>query len=321
MKTQVINQVITKDYAIYQGDCCEVIKGFSDESIGMSIYSPPFADLYAYSDSDEDMGNCRSYPEFFKHFEFLVKELFRVLIPGRIVAVHCMDLPTHKSKVGYIGLSDFPGDLVKLFTSNNFIFHSRHCIWKDPLIAATRTHALGLAHKQIFKDSSMCRTGIADQILAFRKEGDNPIPCSNPAGLLDYAGKRPVPRDLLRYRGIQSSQDNKYSQWVWQQYASPVWMDIDQTRVLPFRQGKDKEDERHICPLQLQVIERCLHLWSTEGDKVLTPFAGVGSEVYEAVRLKRKGIGIELKPTYFRQAVRNLESLSKKVNDKGFNAI
>ena len=305
----VEDQLITDQYCLYQGDCCEVIQGIPDNSVGLSIYSPPFADLYSYSDSDRDMSNSRNYKEFFEHFGFLVEQLYRVLMPGRITAVHCMDLPIHKNREGYIGLKDFPGDIVRLFQEYKFIPHSHHCIWKDPLTAAARTNALGLAHKQIVKDSSMCRTGIPDYIWAFRKPGDNPQPIKHPMGLTEYAGERSIPRELSHYNGHADPKTNKRSHWIWQQYASPVWFDIRQGNVLPHQQAKDKDDQRHICPLQIDVVERCLTLWSNEGDVVLDPFGGVGTTGYVAVKNGRKAIMVELKRSYFRQMRRNMKSL------------
>lgn len=315
-EVSVKRQVITDEYAAYNGDSCEVITAIPDESVGLSVFSPPFADLYSYSDSVEDLSNCKDYAEFFTHYRYLTEQIYRVMMPGRIVAVHCMDLPTHKRSGQEIGLRDFSGDIIRMHQDIGFVFHSRHCIWKDPLVAATRTKALGLAHKQITKDSSLCRTGIPDYVVAFRKPGENPVPCANPEGLTVYHGERPIPRELDRYRNHPDPKTNKRSHWIWQQYASPVWDDIDQTKVLPYRAARDEEDERHICPLQLQVVERCVALWSTKGDVVFTPFMGVGTEVYVAVKNGRKGIGCELKNRYFRVALRNLKSLESV--EKGF---
>jgi len=246
---KVKGQLITKKYAIYNDDCVEVLKDIDSNVVGFSIFSPPFFDLYAYSDSDEDFGNCKSYEEFFVQFGFLLEQLQRVMMPGRVVAVHCIDLPTFKSKVGFMAVTDFPGDIIRLFQKYDFLYHCpRITIWKDPLVAATRTKALGLAHKQIVKDSSWCRAGFPDFVLAFRKKGDNPKLISHPKGLLEYAGTRPVPRHLQRFAGWEDPKTNKRSHWIWQQYASPVWDDIDQTHVLPFRKGRDSDDQRHICP-------------------------------------------------------------------------
>lgn len=310
MTTKIKKQIIKKNYSLYCGDCCEVIKGIPDESIGFSIFSPPFCNLYSYSDDEADMGNSKSYDEFFGHFEFLTKGLLRTMKPGRNVAVHCMDLPVAKQDVGYIGIKDFPGDLVRAFEKQGFIFHARFCIWKDPLLAAVRTKAIGLAHKQIVKDSALCRTGILEYILVFRKPGDNIVPVSHEYGLTEYCGSRSVPRDLDKFIGFKGDQGkNKRSHWIWQQYASPVWFDIRQTNVLPYRGGRDEEDQKHICPLQLDVVERCIALWTAPGDVVCTPFMGVGTEIFVAVKNKRRGIGIELKESYYNQAARNVKSV------------
>ena len=314
---KVKHQLIKKQFAVYCGDCVEVLPTLPDESVGFSIFSPPFADLYSYSDEDRDMSNVKDYEDFFEHFDFLVQELFRLMMPGRVVAVHCMDLAAFKSKGEEIGIKDFPGDLIRAFQKRGFIFHSRHCIWKDPLIAATRTKAIGLAHKQIVKDSAMVRTGIPDYIVAFRKPGENPKLVSNKSGLTEYVGSRSIPREFDRFLNFQGDQKvNKRSHWIWQQYASPVWFDIRQTRVLKYREAKDQDDEKHICPLQLDTIERCMTLWSTKGDVVLTPFAGVGSEVFVAVKMGRRGLGVELKPSYYRQMIRNLRTLRRTKTTK-----
>lgn len=302
----VFDQKHEDEWSAYNGDGILVARGLPDESVGFVGFSPPFGtDLYAYSDDAEDMGNGTA-ETFWAQFGFLIMELYRCLMPGRVVAVHCMDMPTFKRNGDEIGLADFPADIVKAFVAKGFIFHSRHLIWKDPLIAATRTHAVGLAHQQIVKDSTMCHMGVADQVLAFRKPGDNPKPVANEGGLTVYHGTRPVPRELSRYVGWKDQRTNKRSHWIWQQYASPFWDDIDQTDVLPFVPAKDPDDRKHICPLQLQVIERMVALWSAPGDVVFSPFMGVGSEVYVAVRAGRKGVGAELKGRYYRQALRNL---------------
>lgn len=315
MAAKVVKQVITDRYALYNGDCCEVVPSLPEESVGFAVFSPPFADLYSYSDAQEDMGNCSDYKDFFAHFGFLVESLYRVMVPGRVVAVHCMDLPTFKRNGEEIGQKDFPGDIIRCFQKRGFIYHSRFVIWKDPLLAATRTKAIGLAHKQICKDSALCRTGIPDYVLAFRKPGENPKPVAHPKGLTAYHGSRPVPRNLdkeflgpMDTHNPYDSRKDKRSHWIWQQYASPVWFDIRQENVLPYRKARDKDDQRHICPLQLDTIERCVELWSAPGDVVLTPFMGVGSEVFVAVKNGRKGVGVELKPSYFRQAVLNVKA-------------
>ncbi len=314
----VKRQDITKQYALYCGDCCEVLPKLPDESVGFSIFSPPFCNLYSYSDSQKDMGNSKTYKQFFEHFNFLIEQLKRIMMSGRVVAVHCMDLPINKRDVGYFGLRDFPGDIIKAFVKQDFIFHSRHCIWKDPLLAAVRTKAIGLAHKQICKDSSSCRTGVPDYIVSFRKQGENKQFIGHPNGLSEYHGSRDVPKELDRFLGYKKQSTNKRSHWIWQQYASPVWFDIRQTHVLPYRQARASDDEKHICPLQLDTIERCVELWSTKGDVVLTPFMGIGSEVYVAIKNGRKGIGIELKESYYKTALRNVEKATR-IRKKGFN--
>ncbi len=309
----VIKQKITKRFALYNGDCCEVITSIPNNSIGYSIFSPPFCSLYSYSDSKSDMGNSKTYKEFFEHFRFLVKELNRVMMSGRVLSVHCMDLPIYKGETGYIGLKDFSGDIIKLFRKEKFIYHSRHCIWKDPLLAAVRTKAIGLAHKQIIKDSSLCRAGLPDYILSFRKKGENEKPIANPNGLTKYYGSRNIPKELDRFIGHNEQATNKRSHWIWQQYASPVWFDIRQTRVLGnYRKGKSKEDDKHICPLQLDTIERCVALWSTKKDTILTPFMGIGSEIYVALKNKRKAIGIELKSSYYKQALKIITNIKEQ---------
>lgn len=265
-------------YKLHNGDSCELIKDIPSESVHLEIFSPPFAELYVYSDHIADMGNCRNYEEFFQHFSFLLPELNRILLPGRICAVHCMDLPIQKGKEGYIGLRDFSGMLIRAFQDNGFIYHTRVTIWKDPVVEMQRTKALGLLHKQVKKDSSMSRVGIPDYILVFRKEGVNPVPIKNEG----------IPVDL------------------WQKYASPVWYDIDYSKTLNnYRDGREEEDEKHIAPLQLPTIERCVHLWSNPGETVFTPFAGIGSELYQSIKMGRKAIGIELKKSYFQIAQKN----------------
>ena len=297
----VLDQVISDDYAIYNGDSCEVIKGFEDESVHYIIYSPPFDSLYTYSNSDRDMGNSDK-GEFMVHFEFLARELFRVLKSGRLMSFHCMNLPYSKFKDGYIGIRDFRGELIKLFESVGFIFHSEVCIWKDPVVAQQRTKALGLLHKQIVKDSAMCRQGIADYLVTMRKPGDNAEPISG--GFDHYAGDgAPITAKFDETKGNL----NRGSIEVWQRYASPVWMDINQSNTLSLKGSRDDNDEKHICPLQLDVIERALQLWSNENDIVFTPFLGIGSEVYQALKMRRRGIGIELKPSYFNVARKNCE--------------
>ena len=290
----VADQVVTDHYALYNGDSCEVLRSLPDHSVDLCVFSPPFADLYVYSDDPADLGNCKDYAEFFVHFAFMVGELARVMKPGRNCVVHCMDIPAMKERDGYIGVKDFPGDLIRLFERHGFIYHSRHAIWKDPLIEATRTKTLGLLHKQLCKDSILSRAGLPDYLLAFRAPGENAVPIAHAEGLRYYAGKNDPGGE-----GVQRSHN------IWRAYASPVWMDIRQTHTLNVRAARDEKDEKHICPLQLDVIDRVMQLWSNPGETVLTPFMGVGSEVYGAICAGRRGIGIELKPSYYRQAVKN----------------
>ena len=308
------DQVITDQYAIYNGDCCEVLQSIPDESVHLSIYSPPFAAegagcLYHYSSSERDLSNCRSHSEFFDHYAFVVGEIHRVTMPGRLSAVHCMDIP-RKSSPG--GLVDFPGEIIRLHESLGWRFWCRHFVWKEPLGVRNRTMAKGLAHKQVVTDASLCDVASADCLLLFRKDGDNPVPVCNPNGLTEYAGERQVPAELLKYRGHKGKQiENRYSHWVWRQYASAFWDDVRLERTLPYKEAREEDDERHMHPLQLDVIERVVQLRSLPGETVLTPFMGVGSEAYGAVLLGRRAIGIELKPAYYRQAVKNLEEAAK----------
>lgn len=302
---RVLDQTVTDQYAIYNGDCLEVMPSYPDGSIHLSVYSPPFNGLYHYTSSERDLSNSRSYDEFFEHYGYVVEQLYRLTMPGRITAVHCMDIPT--GNTGCDALTDFPGDIIRLHQRIGFRYIARYHIWKEPLTVRNRTMTKSLAHKTIVEDSSRCSVASADYLLAFRRKGDNPVPIEHPIGLTEYAGSRTPPPELLRYRGWTGNQiENRYSHWIWRQYASAFWDDIRLDRVLPFKEGTDGEDERHVHPLQLDVIQRCLTLWSDPGERVLTPFMGVGSEAWEAVRSKRFGIGIELKPSYFRQAVKNL---------------
>lgn len=307
----VIDQELTDRYAIYNGDCCEVLPGIPDQSIHLSVYSPPFGGLYNYSSSERDLSNCRSYEEFFQHYEFVVRELFRVTLPGRLTAVHCMDVPR-----GEKGLIDFPGDIVRLHEKLGFYYVARHSVWKEPLAVRLRTMTKGLAHKQIVDDSSLCDVASADYLLIFRKKGKNPIPVIHPHGLMSYAGERQIPSDVLSFKGYTGKQtENRYSHWIWRQYASAFWDDVRIDRVLPYKESKDPDDEKHVHPLQLDVIERVIVLRSNPDETVLTPFMGVGSEVYGAVMNGRKAIGVELKPSYYKQAKRNLECAVKGWSD------
>lgn len=311
----VNNQVITDKYALYEGDCVEVIKGLKAKSVHFSIYSPPFAGLYHYSSSEHDMSNCRSYDEFMDHYGFLVSEIARVTKPGRMTAVHCMDVPS--GNTGRDHMLDFPGDIIRLHAKHGFKFVARYAIWKDPFVVYLRTLQKSLRHRTCVDDSTRCSTAAADYLLVFRRDGENKEPVTHPVGLTSYAGSRKPPTELLPFKGWKGKQtENKYSQWVWRQYASAFWDDVRLERVLPFRESKDPEDEKHVHPLQLDVIERAVVLWSNPGDIVLTPFMGVGSEVYGAVINERRGIGVELKPSYFRQARLNLEVAAKGADEQ-----
>lgn len=270
------------NWTMHRGDCVEVVSEMESDSIGFSVFSPPFASLYTYSNSDRDMGNCRTHSEFFEHFTFLAGQLLRVTKPGRLCSFHCMNLPTSKSRDGFIGISDFRGDLIRIFQNAGWIYHSEVCIWKDPVTAMQRTKALGLLHKQLKKDSCMSRQGIADYVVTMRKPGDNPDRVTNT--------------------------NESFPVQLWQQYASPVWMDINPSDTLQYRSAREHDDERHICPLQLEVIRRCIKLWTKPGDLVLSPFAGIGSEGFVSIEQGRKFVGVELKESYFGQACKNLEN-------------
>ena len=285
---KINDQVVTDNYSIFNGDSCEVLPQLPDNSIDFSVFSPPFSSLYTYSNSERDLGNSKTDEEFYEHFRFIVKELYRLIKPGRLVSFHCMNLPTSKVNDGYIGIKDFRGDCIKLFQEEGFIYHSEVTIWKNPVVAMQRTKALGLLHKTIRKDSSMSRQGIPDYLVTMRKPGENQDPISHT--------HEEFPVDL------------------WQEIASPVWMDIQQSNVLKYTTARDEEDERHIAPLQLEVIERALMLWSKEDDVVLTPFLGIGSEAYQAVKMNRKAVGVELKPSYFEIAKKNMETAMTEKN-------
>ena len=306
------DQIVTDRYALYLGDACEVMPTMPGGSVGLSLYSPPFGGLYNYSSSERDLSNCRSYEEFFEHYDFIVRELFRLSMPGRLTGVHCMDVPM--GNTGCDHLRDFPGDIIRLHEGIGFRYTGRYHIWKEPLTVRNRTMAKNLAHKSIVDDSSRCSVASADYLLMFRHKGENQEPIEHPVGLTEYAGERPIPPELFKYRAHEGNQiENRYSHWIWRQYASAFWDDVRLGRVLPYKKARDKEDERHVHPLLLDVIDRCLVLWSNPGAVVLTPFMGVGSEVYGAVAAGRRGIGIELKESYYRQAVRNVEEAAKGI--------
>ena len=325
-------QIITKEYAIYNDDCLEVMKQFPDKSIHLSVYSPPFAGLYHYSSSPRDLSNSRNYAEFLEHYDFVISEIARLTKPGRITAVHSMDTPqgnTGKNDT----LLDFPGDIIELHTKCRkedctaseferrkglcghgwFGYTARHAIWKEPLAVRNRTMAKKLAHKTIVDDSSQCGVAGADYLLVFRRAGQNTEPISHPTGLEEYAGEREIPHELHRYKNFVGNQiENRFSHWIWRQYASSFWDDIRIDNVLPYKESREEDDEKHVHPLQLDVIERVVALYSNPDDKVLTPFMGVGSEVFAAVKMGRFGIGVELKPTYFKQSVKNMELVHQK---------
>jgi len=308
----VISQEITEDYAIYNGDCIEVMSGLPDKSVHLSVYSPPFGGLYNYSSDDADLSNCSSYDQFFEHYGFVVEEIARLTLPGRCTAVHCMDVPSGNSGSDYY--TDFPGDIIRLHEKHGFHFIARHAIWKEPLWVRNRTMQKNLAHKTAVDDSIYCGVASADYLLVFRKKGDNPIPVSHPTGFTEYAGDdSKMSSDVIQWRGFNGDQKaNRFSHWIWRRYASSIWDDIRMGRVLPFKDSKEEDDEKHVHPLQLDVIDRVIQMRSNEGETVLTPFMGVGSEVYSAVRLGRRGLGMELKESYYRQAVANVESAASE---------
>jgi hypothetical protein len=304
----VNDQKIGDSFALYNGDCIEVMQQMPAEKIHLSVYSPPFGGLYHYSSDDRDLSNCKDYAEFFEHYTFVVRELHRLTMPGRMTAVHCMDVPSSNTGKGD-ALIDFPGDIIRLHERDGWRYVARYSVWKEPLAVRNRTMAKALAHKTIVDDSSKCSVANADYLLVFRRNGDNPAPITHPVGLLEYFGERRMPAELLKYRGWKGNQiENRFSHWIWRQYASAFWDDIRINRVLPFKDSRDPDDEKHVHPLQLDVIDRCLVLWSNPGENVFTPFMGVGSEVYAAVCQGRRGIGVELKASYYRQAVLNVES-------------
>jgi DNA modification methylase len=306
----VTNQKINDKYAIYNGDCVEVMQNMPDEKIHLSIYSPPFGGLYHYSSNERDLSNSVDYNDFFEHYKFVVKEIHRLTLPGRITAVHCTDIPSSNSGKDY--LVDFPGDIIKLHKELGFNFISRHTIWKEPLWVRNRTMIKNLSHMTIVKDAAYGGVASADYLLIFRKQGENKIPIEHPTGLEFYAGECPIPEEFAKYKNWTGDQkENKWSHMIWRRYASSVWDDIRMGRVLPFIGGKEEDDEKHVHPLQLDVIDRCVVLRSNPGENVLTPFMGVGSEVYSSVINGRKGIGIELKTSYYKQAIKNLEVAEK----------
>lgn len=305
----VCDQLIDDCYALYHGDCVEVMRDIPDASIHLTLYSPPFAGLYQYSSDERDLSNSINRDEFFQHYGYCIDQIARITMPGRISAVHCMDIPL--SNAGCDDIFDLPGEIIRQHVARGFAYAGRRVIWKEPLMVRNRTMMKSLHHKTLCEDSTRTSIANADFLLAFRRKGENKIPVSHPTGLRSYAGERQPPAELSRFRGMNGDQKlNEYSQWIWRQYASSVWMDIRIDRVLTHRKAKEPEDEKHVHPLQLDVIERAAVLWSNRGETILTPFAGVGSEVYGAVVSGRRGIGIELKESYYRQAKANLEAIN-----------
>lgn len=310
----VLKQQITDRWAIYNADCMDVLAALPSCSIDGSIYSPPFTGLYLYSSSDRDHSNVRTTAEFQQVYGFVIDEVHRVLKPGRTVGVHAAPVPSGNS--GKDSLSDFPGDVIRMHQERGFDWVARHVIWKEPLAVRLRTMSKNLAHQTIVDDAAYAGVASADELLIFRKRGGSPSPIQHPTGLHHYAGSIPVPADLARFRGWTGKQTaNKYSQWIWRRYASSIWDDIRIDRVLPFRDAKDEDDEKHVHPLQLDVIERYLELRTRPGERVLTPYMGVGSEVFAAVQLGRFGIGAELKPSYYMQAERNMAAVDREMTD------
>ncbi|MFN3582915.1 DNA-methyltransferase [Phenylobacterium sp.] len=318
---KAVEQVVNDRFAIYQGDACELIRAIPTGSVHYGLHSPPFEGLYKFSNFDRDISNNEG-GAFWEHYAFLIQELLRVTMPGRLHSVHVMQLPTSKIRHGHIGMRDFRGEVVRAYEDAGWIFHSEVCIWKDPVVAQQRTKSIRLLHKQVVKDSTVSGQALADYVLTFGKPGENPEPV---AGMFDsFVGAGlDVSRGAYDRHAAAMKDEGKtpwpFEMWVsvlvWQRYASPVWMDIDQTRTLQYRGGRDEKDEQHISPLQLDVIERCIDLWSNPGDVVLTPFLGIGSEVFGAVERGRRGVGFELKPSYFAQAVRNLADAGKARDD------
>ena len=321
-------QKVTEDYALYNADCMDVMKEMPDDKINLSVYSPPFAGMYQYSSDERDLSNNDNYDDFMQHYQYVVNELYRITIPGRMTAVHCMDINLSNTGNGD-ARRDFPGDIIELHTQcmddkctasrwekkvgacghGNWEFNARYDVWKEPLTVRNRTMMKSLAHQTIVEDATKCNNASADYLLVFRKKGDNPIPVKHPEGLKTYAGERKIPSDVMKYQNWTGKQiENRYSHWIWRQYASAFWDDVRLDRVLPYQPARDVEDEKHIHPLQLDVIERAIVLWTNPGEIVFTPFMGVGSEVYGAVLNNRIGFGVELKPSYYRQAVKNIKA-------------
>lgn len=310
----VAEQEITERFAAYNGDCVELMSTLPSECIHLSVYSPPFAGLYQYSSDERDMSNAIDKDEFFEHYGFAIDELARITMSGRISAVHCMDIPL--SNAGCDAIYDLPGRIILEHEKRGFEYGGRRVIWKEPLMVRNRTMMKSLHHRTFCEDSTRCSIANADYLLMFRRKGENAVPVTHERGMMRYAGERQMPADVIEYRGMKGDQKlNKFSQWIWRQYASSVWDDIRIDRVLPYREAKDNEDEKHVHPLQLDVIERAVCMWSNPGETVFTPFMGVGSEVYGAVINGRRGIGVELKTSYYNQAVKNLREAVEKMGN------
>ena len=306
----VREQLIGDKFALYNADCIEVMQGLPDGCIHLSVYSPPFGGLYHYSSDDRDLSNNDDYPTFLEHYGHVVRELSRITMPGRVSCVHTMDVP--RSNSGTDSYIDFPGDVIRLHEAHGWKYGGRHMIWKEPLEVRLRTMQKNLAHAALCEDSIDCGVASGDYLLVFRRAGSNPVPVAHPVGMLDYAGERMPPADVLSYRGWKGKQtENRFSHWIWRQYADCMWDDVRMNRVLPYREARDSEDEKHVHPLQLDVIDRCVVLRSNPGETVFTPFMGVGSEVYSPVTLGRRGVGVELKPSYYRQAVKNVQHAAR----------
>lgn len=327
----VKNQLITDKYAIYNADCMEVLPTIPDESVDLSVYSPPFAGLYNYSSDPRDFSNCESKEQFLEQYDFLIKEMARITKPGRITAVHCTDVFDNSCR-----LWDFPHEIIRIHDKYGFQYRNRITIWKEPLKVRMRTMVKSLMHKLIVEDSTQCFTAMPDYVLVFTKKGDNAVPVTHPCGLKKYFGDTPILPNILQawnnangtdiseselwerlntmYDVHDDPKTNKLSHYIWQRYASSVWDDIRINNVLPFRESKEEDDEKHVHPLQLDVIDRIIELYSNEGEVVLTPFMGVGSEVYSPVSMNRKAIGIELKESYYKQAIMNLDQAGLRFN-------
>lgn len=311
-----MDQITTDMYTLIHGDCIDAMQKLPSSCIGLSIYSPPFCGLYNYSSHPRDLSNCDSYDSFFEHYEFVINQIKRITLPGRMTAVHCMDVPKSNTGKGD-SLIDFPGDIIRLHQKLGFAYVARYAIWKEPLAVRNRTMMKSLAHKTIVDDSSKCSNAGGDYVLVFRTPGENPSPVAHPEGLSEYYGERIIPEELNEYRGWAGLQiENRLSHWIWRQYASCFWDDIRLDNVLPYKPARTEDDEKHVHPLQLDVIARLCTLFSNPGDTVLTPFMGVGSEVYNSVKLGRRAIGVELKDSYYAQAVENLKSLRRLVYDE-----